>query len=139
MKDASRRKFFGVVAAVPVVATAAAARIGLVSAATPIAGGGSLLSGSAINHGYGVPTPMGWSDHIKHQLKEFWSPEAKLNREREAACAAKVLDPDLASMRSLTPSAAYHIQCKRMTKRIEESRLADLNSQLSRALKETFQ
>lgn len=139
MIETSRRKFFGLAAAVPVVATAAATKMGLVSGTSNL-GTGAMSASSTLSGGHpGLPPSGSFADYLRRQIKEFWSPDAKRQREAEAAQHARMLDPDLASMRSLTPSAAYHIQRGRVVKRIEDERLASLNAQLASALKETFQ
>lgn len=114
-----RRSFLSLFAAAPVVAQEAAAKMGLssmVSAASMPAVG--------VGHAIGASPASSDDSWVKRAIAEYWSPQARRERENEAAHAARVLDPDLASMRSLSPSAAYSLQRARCLERIETERLA---------------
>lgn len=66
--------------------------------------------------GFGaVPTAdVGWA---REALKDFWSEDKQSEIKARASVYARMLDTDLASMRSISPSAAYSVQMDRTLKR----------------------
>ena len=111
MKPLGRRSFFGLVASLPVVLKDASTKMGLEG----------VIAGSTRSFGASrLPTPPAddgsW---IRRTLSRFWSASAVRERRQQAEWEARHLDSDLASMRSLSPAAAYRLQCDRQFRRIE--------------------
>lgn len=130
LAPANRRGFLKLLGAAPiaapVVAKDAAQKIGLEGAL-----GGNI--GPHFDGPMGVPD----GDHrswIKKALSRFWSPAQKRQRAESAEWMARRLDPDLASMRSLSPAAAYRIQYERCCGRIDQRARQNLLDQLEESL-----
>lgn len=109
-------KFLGAAPiAAPVVAQEAAAKMGLQA----VIGAGGLGYNSV---GGCHPVPAGSHlDWLKTRVKELADPEYVSQVRRDIRYNISRLDPDLASMRGISPSAAFSIQLDRVVKkRIEE-------------------
>lgn len=135
----ARRRFLSFLvaapAAVPVIAKEAAAKLGLEGALGGMIGPHTLP-------GYGVPASLstGASEHwAKRALREFWSPAKQRERAETIDGAARRLDPDLASMRSLSPAAAYQLQRTRCKARVEQKSLDHYNDHWQEHLAEQAQ
>ena len=128
----ARRKVFGLIAGLPVVATVAAQKMALVSA----------TSTSAIGNNYGVPSTMpsgigsslSYADQLKKTIKTFWSSDKLQERNNYAKSSSKTLDPDLASLRSVSASAAYTMQRARCEKIEHDRTMSYLQRELALAL-----
>ena len=114
--NTSRRRFFGVLAAapaaVPVVLKEAASKLGLEGAL-----GGSIAGGASGTPAMPQPAGGNW---VKKAIKNFWSKSSKRERAQTVEWQSRRLDPDLASLRSISPAAAYQIQRGRYQVRVEE-------------------
>lgn len=129
-----RRSFLSLLAtgpvAAPVAAQEAARKMGLV-------GLGSLGGLQSIERNVGtadcVPKPIAEKEWTLTRWSQFWSDEERNYRILRAKDEARILDPDLASMRSVSPCGAYSIQRDRVLNRIERSELSWFERQ-SRAL-----
>lgn len=130
---ASRRHFLSFLvaapAAIPVIAKEAARKLGLEGAL-----GGTL--GPHTLPGYGVPGVAAGGHWAHDAIKRFWSPRRQRERRETIEGAARRLDADLASMRSLSPSAAYRIQYDRTKTRIETQNWDYLQEHLAEAVKD---
>lgn len=130
-KTLARRGFLRLAALAPVAAREAAAKMGL-SPATSLSGGiglpGASLSGES----------AGGDAWIKRALDAFGTARKAREINSRARAEARMLDPDLASMRSVSAAAAYTIQRSRCFRRIEAAErqwLSDrLEDQASRRL-----
>lgn len=125
----ARRAFLRIVAAAPmaapVIAREAAQKAGIsaVGAASQFATGG-----------YGA-SPAIDNDWVKKWVSEVFTSEWRDERWREiAGSSVGALDPDLASSKSLSLSAAIHIQRQRRFKR----EVASARSHALRRFKEAF-
>lgn len=106
--------------AAPVVAQEAAGKMGLSSWASAAVSGDQYVSKS-----WGA-TPQaagGDEDWIRSRFDEFWSEEGVEIRHSQSRHEARTLDPDLASMRSISPSFAYSVQRSRVKRDIERREL----------------
>lgn len=118
----SRRRFMalvgGLVAAPQTAAKAAAQGMGLTTqtglAAVQIAGE------------VGAPMATGPKKWALKEIANWGTDRAKRHRARNAQLLARILDSDLASMRSISPAAAHRIQIDRVTTRLEAESWSDL-------------
>lgn len=112
---ANRRSFLallgGVAASPTASAKAAAQAMGLSGALGGAAA--AINEPRVIGHAGGPYSSQSTLDHISQLMNEMMSERGKMERRLNAAEVARRLDPDLASMRSMSPSAAYAIQRKR--------------------------
>lgn len=122
-------------AAVPIAAKEAAAKMGLGTSVFGGAAGGGMETARA---GYAdkamgpcaMPQAMQLADY-QNQLKRLLSPES-LAGIRDAATRNGVqLDPDLASLRTISPSAARQIQIDRNVQRIIASERRWIDKRIS--------
>ena len=109
--DLNRRKFFGVAAASPLAAKEAATKA--VEALEMEASGMSLYSdsiytGISVNDYDDMPTKSIWD-----AIKELGMPEWKRDDLWDDAKRSRTIDPDIASMRSLSMQAKLEKQWKR--------------------------
>lgn len=115
--DGARRKFMTFLPVAPVAAMAAAkeaiaARMGLMG---PIGYRASSHYADVV----GIPPCSNNEPWFEYTLKNFFTNEEIERRRRHAQSLSRVLDPDLAAHRSLSPAVAYGIQIERCIKRIE--------------------
>ena len=133
MTHASRRKilslFVSAPAALPVAVREAAEKAGIGSAATmaPVADIGQ--------------TPVGhvWDGHIKllkDRLLSLSREQYAYNRHCRAQEQAYRLNPNLASLRSVSPAVAFRIEYERQIKILEERDRLETNFQLAEALRQ---
>ena len=128
----TRRKFLALVGmapvAVPVAAKEAAAAMGV---------SGPLGAGSAGMNIVAGGYPMANSveeDHdgfLKRKLKRLDGGEEGEHSANDARYSARVLDADIASLRSISPSAAYAIQRQRTFDEFKRRRRASLLQDLA--------
>lgn len=134
MSGVARRKFLSLLAmapvAAPVVAKEAATRMGLSSMAAAAFTGDQFYPGGV---GSAMTQPTSNGDWIKQQIDQFVSPEARSGRLMQARQMAGRLDPDLAAMKSVSPSWAYAAQCDRAIARIEQNELSWLRKEADRS------
>lgn len=121
----ARRKFLSLLAiapaAVPVAAKEAASRMGLSAVTT--------MTATAANVGSsGYPSPIGEKEYLSDRISQFWTDEMREQRIENARHQARLLDADLASMRSMSPSAAYAIQRGRSVAREERREMGWLQA-----------
>lgn len=133
MIHASRRKilslFAAAPAALPVAVKEAAERAGIGSAASmaPLADGGMQLP------------PPAWDAHIarlKDSLLNVTNGQRTHDRKCRALEQAHRLNPNLASLRSVSPAVAYRIEYERQVKLLEERDRLETNFQLVEALRQ---
>ena len=134
--DKARRGFLKLMPAAPFAATAAAkeaaASMGL---SGPInAAGGFGLVGSIGNAG-AVPIPIAEPWYID-ALKRFASDETIQQHRAHAKSLACRLDPDIAAMRSLSPSQAYAMQVERCFERIRREQKTYIDQEMERWTKD---
>lgn len=126
--ESNRRGFLGLLASAPLAARAvadqAAAKMGLSTAFD--------TSNAVYGQSMGVPMPAraDGGSWVRQALADMMTDRSRQQRRDQAREEARVLDPDLASMRSLSPSAAYAIQRKRSYQRITDRERKYLNWQL---------
>ena len=124
----NRRSFLGLLAAapaaIPVIAKDAAAKMRLTSITGP---GENHYMGEAPSEAYGWGSDASW---IKDAIKKMFSEDAIQERMDHARHNARILDGDIASMRSLSPSAAYEIQVKRCYDRLTKKEKGNLEQML---------
>lgn len=118
MANVARRAFLKLlpasIMAGPVVAQEAAAKMGLRS----VIGGASAgklvgYAGSPYPQDCNTGTPISEIDWLKERLKSYADPEYLARIRRDMRMNVTRLDPDIASMRGISPSAAYSIQLDR--------------------------
>lgn len=115
--DKGRRGFLALLPAAPFGAAAAAKEaaasmglVGPIGASSSMAG---LVGGGALQS----CIPSASNEHwIVEALRSFNSPERIKNDMEFAKSAARVLDPDIAALRSVSPSQAYQMQVQRVFK-----------------------
>ncbi len=110
--------------AAPVAAKEAAASMGLKGVI------------GAPTYGAGREGPVGPAaeDMLKNALKQLTSKSYIRDMEKDASYAARILDSDIASFRSISPAAAYAIQRTRYVHRIPQERRAQLQIRLEEEL-----
>lgn len=117
----ARRRFLSLLgaapAAIPVIAKEAAAKLGLEGALGGMLGPHTLPPCLPSVDSCGIGTSEHWA---KQAMRKFWSPTKKRERAETIDGSARRLDPDLASMRSISPAAAYQLQRARCKSRIEQ-------------------
>jgi hypothetical protein len=133
MIEKSRRGFLRMLPALPigarVAAKEAATAMGLSSITSAAAGFGAPgipITESAYYHGAPNGPDEPW---FMRELREFAAPHRVAQRMEQARYQGRMLDADLASCRSLSPSAAYQIQVQRCFQRSEQTFLERLNRQ----------
>jgi hypothetical protein len=109
----------------PVAAKEAAASMGL-SALTSV---GSGLSAGMASVNYGSPVG-GENSWVNRAIATFNSPAKQRELDARAKDYARILDPDIAAMRSLSPAAAYHLQRARARERVAITEMQWLKDQL---------
>ncbi len=124
------KAFGGGVVAAPVMARQAAAQIATAGAAVSSSKGTSILGASSYGIDIARTEPDVSGRWVAKHLKEIFSPEFERRLRREAASEPiAALDPDLASSRSLSLSAAMRIQRERMiARRLDDERQTWLDS-----------
>lgn len=120
----TRRRFLGAAVAAPVAAKEAAQKMGLESLASmpPGAGANAGIDSAFINAPPGLANDVDWA---KRGLATLDSPREVAHRALMAKHQARILDADLAAMRSISPSAAYTLQRQRVEHWLRESRRSD--------------
>jgi len=127
----ARRGFLKLMPAAPLAATVAAkeaaATMGL---SGPInAANAGLVGGSSLNFVNPVTDGTPW---FVEAMKSFMSEEA-IERDRlHAKGRARILDPDLAAMRSLSPAQAYAIQVERCFLQIRKENRFHIDQDMER-------
>jgi len=111
--------------AAPVAAKQAAVSMGLRGLGSAAAAGAVEYAGTG-RYDSPVPcppTPMEHAQFLKERLAEMLSPESIARYRQEAKGQARMLDTDIAAMRSISPSAAYEMQLERLVQaRIKQER-----------------
>ena len=131
MADVARRSALKMLAAIPIAGPVA------VKEAAAKMGMGSLLGGGAAigdqiekaGYGYGVPSSANIGDAnsmvdwLRSQAERVFTDQnvSIVRKSVIRSGEARVLDADLASLRSASPSSAYHIQIERCVARRLES------------------
>ena len=123
----SRRGFLKLIGAapiaLPVAAKEAAVSMGL---SGPLGAGAGMANtiGYATSIGGPMPCdPASEGDYLRSRLAEIMSPQNLSRFRQEAKHEARMLDADIAAMRSISPSAAFSMQIERaVQKRIEQER-----------------
>lgn len=132
----TRRKFLALVGAAPAVAKeAASAAMGL---SGPIGQISAMVGANAATpSGYPISTNDSGS-WIQKALDRLNSDKGRAEIARDAKGMARILDPDLAALRSMSPSVAYRIQRSRIEDEIltlrKENLLAELAEFTSRGI-----
>lgn len=125
----ARRRFLSLLgaapAAIPVIAREAAAKLGLEGAL-----GGTISSSIPLGLG-GVPPDPSSEPWPQRALRMFWRPTQRRERRNTVEWQARRLDPDLASMRSISPSAAYQLQRSRCAARVEHEAMASIKEHMA--------
>lgn len=145
MANVARRSFLKLIGAAPiagpVVAKEAAAKMGMSSL---LGGAGAAMGGSgeALLRGGLNKQEGSWLDWAQAELRNVFSERnvAEMRRRVIRNGEARLLDADLASMRSASPAAAYQLQIERCVARGLENerlnwleRIRDHSSQAARA------
>ena len=142
MIHASRRKILSLFAAAPaalpvaVKEIAAKAGIGSVTDLAPVHAASAMAPDYAVGAG---PDGMGWDGNIrwlKHRLSAVNTEHQRYHRRRRAEELAHRLNPNLASLRSVSPAAAYRIEVERRMKDLEEDDRKSANLELLEALRQ---
>lgn len=133
MSGMARRSFLkflpAAVASAPVAAQEAAAKMGL----TGLASAGGLER--AIGHA-GQPVSDAGYNHLKwlkDRLAQYADPEYIARLHKDARRHITRLDPDLASMRGISPSAAFSIQVEREVEKTIEAETWSLRRSIKEA------
>jgi hypothetical protein len=117
-----RRSFLRLIGAAPiaapVIAQEAAGKMGLQAIGTAYAG--MELSGTAdYNPVKEAVSPVNEGEWVRSEIAQFFSEPQRRNRRESIGSNITRLDPDLASMRSVSPSFAYSRQVDRTMARAE--------------------
>lgn len=133
--DKARRGFLKLMPSAPLAATVAAkqaaAAMGL-SGPLNAASFGGLSAGMA---GYGNPVPIDTPWFIE-AMKNFTSPETIEQHRINAKSQARVLDADIAAMRSISPSQAYAMQVERCFKEFRKREKSHIDREMERWTKD---
>lgn len=141
MSSMARRAFLRFAAAapvaLPVAAKEAAASMGLQGALGAGAQIGMGLAGQTVGYADNCKdaSPINHVDWLKQRMTDLLSDENLERIRMQEAAQLSRLDPDLASMRSVSPSFARHRQIDRNVNRAVESQKRWLNADLARSLK----
>lgn len=139
MIHASRRKilslFTAAPVALPVAIKEAAERAGIGSAAAlaPVPSEQPMVSD------YTVAPERDWSGQIrwlKHRLGVVDTEHQRYHRRRRAEQDAHRLNPNLASLRSVSPAVAYRIEVDRRLRRLEEEDRQTATLELAEAMRQ---
>lgn len=135
--DKARRGFLKLIPGAPVgVAVAAkevAASMGLSGPINPVAG---YLGG---NIGYAKAQAIPGSSTVPwfvDAFKQFMSAETIENHRNSAKGMARVLDADIAAMRSISPSQAYQMQVERCYERLRKQEKSYIDKEMERWTKD---
>lgn len=131
--DKARRGFLKLMPAAPLAATVAAkeaaASMGLSGPLNAAAFGmGPNTIGMA---GYGNPVPSD-DPWFLDAMKKFMSPETIEQHRMSAKTQARVLDPDIAAMRSISPAQAYAMQVERCFQEFRKREKSYLDKEMER-------
>lgn len=130
--NANRRSFLRLMGAAPV-----GVPVAMKEAATKMGMGGltqfaptapSLYGGECTIPG---PPPQDHGQRLKDALAFIGSDDWLDRERRQARFTARALDPDLAAMRSLSPSAAYQLQIERIVADNLEREKASILAQMA--------
>jgi hypothetical protein len=132
MANVARRSFLKLIGvapiAAPVAAQEAAAKMGLRSMLGAAGGlGGGRLVGYAQEC---APATGSHLDYLKSRLTRLLDPSYAEDMRRDIRGSITHLDPDLASMRGISPSAAMSIQLDRIVKRNIEQETWSVRKQI---------
>lgn len=126
----SRRGFLALLGtapiAAPVVAKEAAVAAGLTSLGPSAAMGGMIAASGS----YGAPMPQ--VEWLKESISLFGSDQKKRERKDRADGHARILHPNIASLRSVSPSAAYAINKEHLLAEIERRDWQYLQDEMAR-------
>ena len=81
-----------------------------------------------------IGSSLSYADQLKKTIKTFWSSDKLQERNSYAKSSSKTLDPDLASLRSVSASAAYTMQRARCEKIEHDRSMSFLQRELALAL-----
>jgi hypothetical protein len=140
----NRRGFLKAAAVAPIAAPAVAgdvaAKIGLSSAAQ-LGGMGAAMRPQVLPGYWGEKanealsdTPESVAEWVRRRLSSEFSDDTIAYRWREAHSMARMLDPDLAACRSISPVAAYRIQAARNFERATKAARLDIEDTAKRWL-----
>lgn len=124
-----RRAFLRLLAATPVAAPAAASQAATAMGLTGPIGLGAMAAVEAADKvnwagGTGAGTPVGASgDYVLNRMRDMLSPGVVRNRRIRAQHLGRVLDPDLAALRSASASWVYRQQVARAEQRLLEDEM----------------
>ena len=136
--DKGRRGFLSLIPLAPVAATVAAkeaaATMGL---SGPLNAVGYGVGGMPQMAGYAnSPVPSGASPWFLDAFKNFMAPETIEGHRINAKGMARILDPDIAAMRSISPAQAYAMQVDRCFERLRKQEKSYLDREMERWTKE---
>ncbi len=118
--DKARRGFLKLLPAAPVAATVAAKQAAISMGLSGPINAAAGLGGISTGYG-GIPVPSDCQNPwFIDALKTFSSKETIEGHRISARGMARVLDPDLAAMRSISPAQAYQIQVERCFQRFRQ-------------------
>lgn len=120
----TRRGFLRLIGAAPVALPVAAKE-----AAVSMGLSGPIGAASAAHPG-GSPGAAADKSWVMRRLAEMYSPEKQAEFRMQARHNARVLDADIAAMRSISPSTAFTIQVEREMSRILKTETTWLERQL---------
>lgn len=125
----TRRGFLRLIGAAPVAAPVAlkeaAVSMGL---SGPIGMGAAALGGIPANGGYPIGPDKGW---LMKQLTELYSPQKQDEFHQQARHMARVLDADIAALRSISPARAYQMQIERAVAQLTANEKSWIERRLS--------
>lgn len=131
----SRRGFLALLGtapiAAPVVAKDAAATMGLLSLGRNAASVGATVMG----YDGGPPNVTSRESWAARSLRLFWSRRSVKVREVHADALALVLSPNLASLRSISPAAAYAINRTRSRAKINDDYWTEIQEDIAEETK----
>lgn len=135
----NRRSFLRTLALAPVAAKDAAAKMSIGAATSAASDASGLMAGLAPGaSSYGAPMVAApWQSDIDRVMrwKAFGLPSWKQREiKHNARHQARVLDPDIAALRSLSPSAAYTLQRARIESTMLDRELDSLRAWMEQSL-----
>lgn len=135
--DKARRGFLKLMPAAPLAATVAAKQaavaMGISGPLNAAAFGMNGLSAGMAGYGNTVPSDTPW---FIDAMKNFMSPETIEQHRMSAKTQARLLDADIAAMRSISPAQAYAMQVERCFQEFRKREKSYIDREMERWTKD---
>jgi len=127
----TRRRFLTLIGAAPVAVPVAAKEAAVAMGLSGPVGPASIIEGSMLKNAPmagGIAADMSWTTRA---LERLMSEDGRREVSNDAKAYARTLDPDLAALRSVSPSFAFRRQRDRNEIHIMEHRRSELLREIS--------